>query len=88
MRLFQVDINNYIAGLVEVPTGVKNLADLITFNTQHADLELIPPFYTSQSQWALSSKHETCMNVGLIKPQIYRLGSDQRQCVVFQGCGS
>ena len=48
--LSQVDINNYIAGLVEVPTGVKNLADLITFNTEHAALELIPPFYTSQSQ--------------------------------------
>jgi amidase len=49
-ELFQVDINNYIAGLVYVPTGVKNLADLITFNTEHADLELIPPFYTSQFQ--------------------------------------
>ncbi|KAF8493345.1 amidase signature enzyme [Gautieria morchelliformis] len=51
---FKVDINNYIAGLIEVPTGVKDLADLITFNTDHADLELIPPFYTSQSQFITS----------------------------------
>ncbi|KAF8528712.1 amidase signature domain-containing protein [Gautieria morchelliformis] len=55
---FKVDVNNYIAGLVEVPTGVKNLADLITFNNEHADLELIPPFYTSQSQFITSQATE------------------------------
>lgn len=46
----QTDVNNYIAGLLEVPTGVKNLADLIQFNIDHANEELIPPFYTDQSQ--------------------------------------
>ncbi|KAL5513933.1 hypothetical protein ACEPAG_2694 [Sanghuangporus baumii] len=51
---FKVDVNNYIAGLVEVPTGVKNLADLIQFNIDNADLELIPPFYTDQSQFIAS----------------------------------
>ena len=45
----QVDVNNYIAGLLEVPTGVKNLADLIAFNSAHADQELPPPFWTDQS---------------------------------------
>lgn len=38
-----MDINNYLAGLVDVPTGVKSLGDLIAFNTHHADMELIPP---------------------------------------------
>ncbi|KAF8523735.1 amidase signature enzyme [Hysterangium stoloniferum] len=51
---FKADVNNYIAGLLEVPTGVTNLADLIAFNTAHADEELIPPFYTSQSQFIAS----------------------------------
>ncbi|KAF8575027.1 amidase signature enzyme [Ramaria rubella] len=51
---FKVDLNNYIAGLVKVPTGVKDLADLITFNIDHANEELIPPFYTDQSQFITS----------------------------------
>ncbi|THG99716.1 hypothetical protein EW026_g2704 [Hermanssonia centrifuga] len=46
---FKVDVTNYIAGLLDVPTGVKNLADLIAFNTAHADEELVPPFWTDQS---------------------------------------
>ncbi|KAI0089573.1 amidase signature enzyme [Irpex rosettiformis] len=46
---FKVDVNNYISGLLEVPTGVKDLADLIAFNTAHADQELPPPFWTDQS---------------------------------------
>lgn len=49
-QYMQVDVNSYIAGLLEVPTGVTDLADLIAFNTAHADEELIPPFYTDQSQ--------------------------------------
>ena len=48
----QVDVNRYISELLEVPTGVKNLADLIAFNTAHADEELVPPFWTDQSQYA------------------------------------
>ena len=46
----QVDVNRYISELVAVPTGVKNLADLIAFNIAHADEELVPPFWTDQSQ--------------------------------------
>ncbi|KAJ2997593.1 hypothetical protein NUW54_g7114 [Trametes sanguinea] len=47
---FKVDVEKYIAGLVEVPTGVKTLADLIAFNIAHANEELVPPFWTDQSQ--------------------------------------
>ena len=46
----QVDVNRYISELVEVPTGVTDLADLIAFNIAHADEELVPPFWTDQSQ--------------------------------------
>ncbi|KAH9934097.1 amidase signature enzyme [Amylocystis lapponica] len=46
---FKVDITKYISGLVEVPTGVKDLADLIHFNTQHAEKELVKPYWTDQS---------------------------------------
>ncbi|KAI0291777.1 amidase signature enzyme [Multifurca ochricompacta] len=48
---FKVDVEKYIAGLLKVPTGVKTLADLIAFNTAHASEELIPPFWTSQSEF-------------------------------------
>lgn len=48
---FKIDINKYISELVEVPTGVKALADLIEFNKAHADQELPAPFYTDQSQF-------------------------------------
>ncbi|KAI0342226.1 amidase signature enzyme [Trametopsis cervina] len=51
---FKVDVNNYIAGLVKVPTGVRSLADLITFNSAHADQELPPPFWTDQSTFIKS----------------------------------
>ncbi|KAH8097013.1 amidase signature enzyme [Cristinia sonorae] len=51
---FKVDVNQYIAGLIKVPTGVKNLADLITFNSAHADEELVPPFWTDQSTFIAS----------------------------------
>jgi amidase len=53
--LEQVDVNKYITSLVDVPTGVKNLAGLITFNIQNAKEELIPPFYTDQSQSVYAS---------------------------------
>ncbi|CAL1710138.1 unnamed protein product [Somion occarium] len=51
---FKVDVNRYIADLVEVPTGVKNLADLIAFNSAHADQELVEPFWTDQSTFIAS----------------------------------
>ena len=77
-----MDVNNYIAGLVKVPTGVKNLGDLITFNIDHASEELIPPFYTDQSQWVLSclvvQRGYDCLIV-----QVYRIGSEYSQCFVL-----
>ncbi|PIL28846.1 transporter [Ganoderma sinense ZZ0214-1] len=51
---FKVDVNRYISELLEVPTGVKNLAGLIAFNTAHAAEELVPPFWTDQSQFIAS----------------------------------
>ncbi|RDX52417.1 amidase signature enzyme [Lentinus brumalis] len=51
---FKVDVNKYISELVEVPTGVKDLADLIAFNIAHADEELVSPFWTDQSQFITS----------------------------------
>ncbi|KAG2159335.1 amidase signature domain-containing protein [Suillus bovinus] len=48
---FKVDISKYISELVEVPTGVKTLADLIEFNKINANLELPGPFYTDQSRF-------------------------------------
>ncbi|TFK78316.1 amidase signature enzyme [Polyporus arcularius HHB13444] len=47
-------LNKYISELVHVPTGVKDLAGLIAFNEAHADLELVPPYWTSQSQFITS----------------------------------
>ena len=47
-------MNRYISELVEVPTGVTDLVDLIAFNIAHADEELVPPFWTDQSQCVLS----------------------------------
>ncbi|KAI9449072.1 amidase signature enzyme [Lactarius psammicola] len=51
---FKVNVEEYISGLTEVPTGVKTLADLIAFNIAHASQELIPPFYEDQSQFIMS----------------------------------
>ncbi|RPD68054.1 amidase signature enzyme [Lentinus tigrinus ALCF2SS1-7] len=42
-------LNRYISELVDVPTGVKDLAGLIAFNEAHADLELVEPYWTDQS---------------------------------------
>ncbi|KAG2347190.1 amidase signature enzyme [Suillus weaverae] len=50
MTDFKVDLAEYFSGLLEVPTGVKNLAGLIEFNNTHADLELIPPYHDDQSR--------------------------------------
>lgn len=48
---FKVGISKYISELVEVPTGVKTLSDLIEFNKINPDLELPEPFYTDQSRF-------------------------------------
>ncbi|KAI1792717.1 amidase signature enzyme [Ganoderma leucocontextum] len=47
----KVDLDRYIAGLVEVPSGVKNLADIIAYNIAHADEELVEPYWTDQSEF-------------------------------------
>lgn len=52
--LNQVDIAKYLSELVEVPTGVRTLADLIAFNEANADKELIPPYWDSQSKYVES----------------------------------
>ncbi|KAI0062487.1 amidase signature enzyme [Artomyces pyxidatus] len=53
---FKVGVKNYISGLLEVPTGVKDLADLIVFNNEHASEELPPPYYMSQSKFIEAEK--------------------------------
>ena len=45
----QIEVANYMAELLEVPTGVRTLSDLIAFNKAHADQELVPPYWTDQS---------------------------------------
>ncbi|KAI0357737.1 amidase signature enzyme [Trametes cingulata] len=55
---FKVDINQYISELLSVPTGVRDLADLIAFNIAHASEELVPPFWTDQSEF-ISSENTT-----------------------------
>ena len=34
---------------------MKNLADLIAFNSAHADEELVPPFWTDQSEYVVNN---------------------------------
>ncbi|OCH91174.1 amidase signature enzyme [Obba rivulosa] len=53
---FKVGIEKYIAGLLEVPTGVRTLADLIKFNIEHADKELVEPYWTDQSIFIKSNE--------------------------------
>ncbi|KAF8240536.1 amidase signature enzyme [Tricholoma matsutake] len=48
---FKVNIATYISGLTYVPTGVTDLADLIQFNINHTNLELVEPYWTSQSKF-------------------------------------
>lgn len=48
---FKPALNKYLTELVEVPTGVRTLADVIEFNLAHADIELPAPYYTDQSQF-------------------------------------
>ncbi|VDB85045.1 unnamed protein product [Peniophora sp. CBMAI 1063] len=50
---FKVDVKNYIDGLLEVPTNVADLANLIAFNFAHASEALVPLFSTDQSEYVL-----------------------------------
>jgi len=45
---FKVQLEGYFSSLIENPSGVRNLADLITFNDAHPALEK-PTNYTDQS---------------------------------------
>ncbi|GBE83352.1 Putative amidase [Sparassis crispa] len=53
---FKVNVKQYISQLVEVPTGVKDLSDLITFNKEHADIELVEPYWKDQSTFIKSNE--------------------------------
>jgi len=66
---FKIGLNNYLTGLSDVPTGVRSLADLIKFNIDHADKELIPPHYTDQSQLIASeaTKIDDVYNAALVE---------------------
>ncbi|KIK66130.1 hypothetical protein GYMLUDRAFT_38643 [Collybiopsis luxurians FD-317 M1] len=53
----QVQINAWLEGLISVPTGVRSLADLITFDNEHPALEE-PANFTSQSEFIASEATE------------------------------
>ncbi|KAF9224856.1 amidase signature enzyme [Gyrodon lividus] len=55
---FKLALNKYLSELVEVPTGVRSLADVIKFNLEHAEVELPPPYYKDQSQLVASEASE------------------------------
>ncbi|EPT03273.1 hypothetical protein FOMPIDRAFT_1116650 [Fomitopsis schrenkii] len=52
---FKVNIHGYLSKLVEVPTGVRKLEDLIKFNEENKDKELIEPFWTDQTTFMKSN---------------------------------
>ncbi|KIJ63570.1 hypothetical protein HYDPIDRAFT_29364 [Hydnomerulius pinastri MD-312] len=66
---FKVDLDKYLSQLVEVPTGVRSLADVIKFNFEHADVELPPPYYEDQSQLIASeaSKIDDAYRAALVE---------------------
>ena len=47
---FKVNIHTYLSRLVDVPTGVRKLEDLIRFNEENKDKELVEPFWTDQAR--------------------------------------
>ncbi|VDB96526.1 unnamed protein product [Peniophora sp. CBMAI 1063] len=47
---FKVGVEAYLSALPGVPTNVKTISDIIDFNLAHADKELIPPHYESQTR--------------------------------------
>ena len=52
-------MNAYFAALIENPTGVRTLADLIKFNDDNPELEE-PTNFTDQSQYVFSFRFEFC----------------------------
>lgn len=57
---FKPALNKYLEELVEVPTGVRSLADVIEFNLAHAGIELPAPYYTDQSQFVTPRARYQC----------------------------
>ncbi|KAH9840829.1 amidase signature enzyme [Rhodofomes roseus] len=51
---FKVNIHSYLSKLVEVPTGVRTVADLIKFNEENREKELVEPFWTDQATFIKS----------------------------------
>ncbi|KAF9058669.1 amidase signature enzyme [Rhodocollybia butyracea] len=54
---FKIEFNAYLKWLVDVPTGVRTLKDLIQFNLDHAEVEL-PEHYSDQQELIMSEKTE------------------------------
>lgn len=57
---FKYGVNEYLAGLKEIPTGATNLSGLIQFNIDHPDLEF-PPGRTDQETF-LAAENTTNLN--------------------------
>ena len=74
----QVEVANYMVELLEVPTGVRTLADLIAFNTAHADEELVQPFWTSQSTWVLALFRRSILTE-FAADQVHRIGEHHHE---------
>ncbi|KAJ3828045.1 amidase signature enzyme [Lentinula raphanica] len=54
---FKIELNEYLAALKDVPSGVRTLADVIQFNNDHAAWEL-PEGYSDQSKLLQSEATE------------------------------
>ncbi|EPQ50833.1 amidase signature enzyme [Gloeophyllum trabeum ATCC 11539] len=70
----KVDLNKYLAELVEVPTGVRDLADLIKFNEEHAEQELPAPYWTDQSRFIQAQSLEADEKYEKMVDANYELG--------------
>ncbi|EIW79347.1 amidase signature enzyme [Coniophora puteana RWD-64-598 SS2] len=51
---FRADINEYLGELIHTPSDVRTLSDLIAYNIEHADVELIAPHYANQDKFIAS----------------------------------
>ncbi|KAH9925052.1 amidase signature enzyme [Epithele typhae] len=53
---FKIEVGRYLDGLLHIPTKVRTLAGIIAFNQEHADEELVPPYWTDQSELVASER--------------------------------
>ncbi|KZT64227.1 amidase signature enzyme [Daedalea quercina L-15889] len=49
---FRAGVHAYLARLLRVPTGVRTVADLVRFNEENREKELVEPYWTDQSTCA------------------------------------